>query len=218
MKTFSVVLAAASLLAAVTAVDVSGDPTDLSSYPPCAVSHPSFNKRTGLLANQWASKIASHKPSVPRPIAEASPTELASAVLGLLAGSWQTASYPHVMQPKHDVSLHLPQLMPILISKNPNHAFYTEIDSLAAALCAPVGGVAPVLSAVQSSILASSQVEISTTVTFAPTITGVDQASAILATATPAPNLGNPAESVYPDCTVSDSVGARNLNVDPFSA
>ncbi|KAL8843733.1 MAG: hypothetical protein Q9176_001941 [Flavoplaca citrina] len=189
MKTFSLVLAVASLLAAVTAVDVNGDPTDLNSYPPCAVCHPSNNKRTGLRANPWISKIASHKPSVPRPTAKASPTELASAVLGLLAGSWQAASYPHVMQPKQNVSLHLPQLMPILISKNPDHGFYTEIDTLAAALCAPVGGVAPVLSAVQSSILASSQVEISTTVSFAPTVTGVDQASAILATATPAPNL-----------------------------
>ncbi|KAL8888256.1 MAG: hypothetical protein Q9215_004272 [Flavoplaca cf. flavocitrina] len=203
MKTFSLVLAVASLLAAVTAVDVNGDPTDLNSYPPCAVCHPSNNKRTGLRANPWISKIASHKPSVPRPIAKASPTELASAVLGLLAGSWQAASYPHVMQPKQNVSLHLPQLMPILISKNPDHGFYTEIDTLAAALCAPVGGVAPVLSAVQSSILASSQVEISTTVSFAPTVTGVDQASAILATATPAPNLGNPAENVYPDCTLN---------------
>ena len=74
------------------------------------------------------------------------------------------------------------------------------------------------LSAVQPSILALSQVEISTTVSFAPTVTEVDQASAILATATPAPNLGNPAESVYPDCTVSYLVGARKLKADTVSA
>ena len=97
MKIFSLILAVASLLAAVAAVDVNGDPTDLNNYPPCAVCHPSNNKRTGLQANQWISKIASHKPSVPRPIAEASPTEPASAVLALLAGFWQAASYPHVM-------------------------------------------------------------------------------------------------------------------------
>ncbi|KAL8648686.1 MAG: hypothetical protein Q9226_005898, partial [Calogaya cf. arnoldii] len=94
----------------------------------------------------------------------------------------------------------------------------TEIEQLtplAAALCAPVGDIAPIESAIQSSILASSQLQIRTTVSFAPSVTGVDQASSILATATPAPNLGNPASNVYPDCTLTCVEETADLITEP---
>ncbi|CAO1598949.1 hypothetical protein XANCAGTX0491_002697 [Xanthoria calcicola] len=90
-----------------------------------------------------------------------------------------------------------------------------QINPLAAALCAPVGGIAPIQSAIQSSILASSQLQIPTTVSFAPSVTGVDQASSILATATPAPNLGNPADNVYPDCTLTCVNETAGLITEP---
>ncbi|KAI4256565.1 MAG: hypothetical protein L6R42_006143, partial [Xanthoria sp. 1 TBL-2021] len=79
----------------------------------------------------------------------------------------------------------------------------------------PLGGIAPVASGIQSSILASSQLQIRTTVSFAPSVTGVDQASSILATATPAPNLGNPAGNVYPDCTLTCVNETAGLITEP---
>ncbi|KAI4249817.1 MAG: hypothetical protein L6R42_008900 [Xanthoria sp. 1 TBL-2021] len=90
-----------------------------------------------------------------------------------------------------------------------------QINPLAVALCAPVGGIAPVASGIQSSILASSQFQIPTTVSFAPSVTGVDQASSILATATPAPNLGNPAGNVYPNCTLTCVNETAGLITEP---
>ncbi|KAL8664213.1 MAG: hypothetical protein Q9168_007951 [Polycauliona sp. 1 TL-2023] len=76
-----------------------------------------------------------------------------------------------------------------------------QTNTLAKKHCASAGGIAPVETTVQSSILASSQVQIPTTASFPASLSAVDQASSILATATPAPNLGNPATNVYPDCT-----------------
>ncbi|KAL8811935.1 MAG: hypothetical protein Q9200_001403 [Gallowayella weberi] len=85
----------------------------------------------------------------------------------------------------------------ITIEANPN----CKIQILAAALCSPVGGIGPSVTSERSSILASSQLQISTTVTYAASVTGVDQASSVLATATPAPNRGNPAGAdPYPEC------------------
>ena len=50
--------------------------------------------------------------------------------------------------------------------------------------------------------LVGDQPQITATATFAPSVTGVDQASSILATVSLTPNLGNPADNVYPNCTV----------------
>ena len=56
---------------------------------------------------------------------------------------------------------------------------------------------------VQAQSLVGDQPQITATATFAPSVTGVDQASSILATVSLTPNLGNPADNVYPNCTVS---------------
>ena len=55
----------------------------------------------------------------------------------------------------------------------------------------------------QAQSLLGDQPQITATPTFAPSVTGVDQASSILATVSLTPNLGNPADNVYPNCTVS---------------
>ncbi|KAL9596296.1 MAG: hypothetical protein Q9219_005891 [cf. Caloplaca sp. 3 TL-2023] len=82
-----------------------------------------------------------------------------------------------------------------------NRSTSVDIDVLSDRLCAPVGGVGPSLSATVSSILSSTLLEISTTPTIPPTATAGSQVSSVLATATPAPNLGNPANILtYPAC------------------
>ena len=55
----------------------------------------------------------------------------------------------------------------------------------------------------QAQSLLGDQPQITATATFAPSVTEVDQASSILATVSLTPNLGNPADDVYPNCTVS---------------
>ena len=83
---------------------------------------------------------------------------------------------------------------------------YIESDALSSRLCASFGGFGPALNNEEASILATSQLAISATPTFPPYVTGLDQASSVLATATPAPYYGNPAavplSSVYPTCAV----------------
>ena len=56
---------------------------------------------------------------------------------------------------------------------------------------------------VQAQSLVGDQPQITATATFAPSVTGVDQASSVLATVSLTPDLGNPADNVYPNCTVS---------------
>jgi hypothetical protein len=55
----------------------------------------------------------------------------------------------------------------------------------------------------QAQSIVGDQPQITATPTFAPSVTGVDQASSVLATVSLSPNLGNPADNVYPNCTVS---------------
>ena len=56
---------------------------------------------------------------------------------------------------------------------------------------------------VQAQSLVGDQPQITATATFASSVTGVDQASSVLATVSLTPNRGNPAGNVYPNCTVS---------------
>ncbi|KAL8689316.1 MAG: hypothetical protein Q9218_004993, partial [Villophora microphyllina] len=78
---------------------------------------------------------------------------------------------------------------------------FADITTLSNRLCAPAGGFGTSLVATLSAIATSSRLSISTTPTVAPSVTGVSQASSVLATATPAPNLGNPANILsYPKC------------------
>ncbi|KAL8804711.1 MAG: hypothetical protein Q9182_002403 [Xanthomendoza sp. 2 TL-2023] len=98
--------------------------------------------------------------------------------------------------------------MPVVFSRLANylHAAVRKynIQILATALCAPVGGIGPSVTSARSSLLATSQLQIPTTATYAASVTGVDQASSVLATATPAPNRGNPAGGdPYPECAVN---------------
>ncbi|KAL9012934.1 MAG: hypothetical protein Q9173_002340, partial [Seirophora scorigena] len=73
-------------------------------------------------------------------------------------------------------------------------------------LCAPVGGFGPSLSSSVSAILASTQLSISTTPSIPSTVTASEAVSSILATATLAPDLGNPAVlSSYPRCAANPS-------------
>ncbi|KAL8919465.1 MAG: hypothetical protein Q9208_006750 [Pyrenodesmia sp. 3 TL-2023] len=72
------------------------------------------------------------------------------------------------------------------------------VNALGAALCP--NGIDFILSEVEY-VLASTQFLIPATPTYPPSITALSQASAVLATATPAPNLGNPTNSQsYPPC------------------
>ncbi|KAI4238057.1 MAG: hypothetical protein LQ352_007900 [Teloschistes flavicans] len=75
-----------------------------------------------------------------------------------------------------------------------------DITTLSQRLCAPVGGFGTSLLATISA-LSTKQYSISTTPTIPPGVTGQPAVSSILATATPAPNLGNPADILtYPQC------------------
>ena len=83
-----------------------------------------------------------------------------------------------------------------------NQLFAPDINTLSQRLCTPVGGFGPSLVSTLSAILGSA-ISISSTPTIAPTISKGTELSSILATATPAPNLGNPADlRNYPACAV----------------
>ncbi|KAL8934569.1 MAG: hypothetical protein Q9216_005844, partial [Gyalolechia sp. 2 TL-2023] len=158
MQYLSAILVIASLLACTNAVNVNGDPTDLSNYPACG------------------------QQCIPNGLAP--PADCGS--LSNRTCICRTAAFARAIAPCELTTCSSTELQ--------------EIDTLAAALCRPVGGIAPVETSVQESILASSQLQIPTTATFAPSVTGVDEASTVLATATPAPDRGNPATNVYPEC------------------
>lgn len=82
---------------------------------------------------------------------------------------------------------------------------YADLNQLGVSLCASVGGIDAILSE-EDKLFSTASLEISATPTYPPDVTGIDQASTILATATPAPNLGNPAggtdPGIFPPCTV----------------
>ena len=73
------------------------------------------------------------------------------------------------------------------------------MHSLIASLAIAAGSIA--FAHAQS--LVGDQPQITATATFASSVSGVDQASSVLATVSLTPNLGNPAANVYPNCTVS---------------
>ncbi|KAI4174165.1 MAG: hypothetical protein LQ343_002500 [Gyalolechia ehrenbergii] len=78
---------------------------------------------------------------------------------------------------------------------------FADIRILSQRLCAPLGGLGPSLTATLSAILASTQLSISTTPTIPPSVTAPTAVSSVLATATLAPDLGNPAYILsYPSC------------------
>ncbi|KAL9053166.1 MAG: hypothetical protein Q9206_004037 [Seirophora lacunosa] len=77
----------------------------------------------------------------------------------------------------------------------------SDIATLSDRLCAPVGGFGPALGSSVSAVLASTQLSISATPSIPPTVTASEAVSSVLATATLAPDLGNPADlSSYPRC------------------
>ncbi|KAL8761031.1 MAG: hypothetical protein Q9184_002820 [Pyrenodesmia sp. 2 TL-2023] len=85
---------------------------------------------------------------------------------------------------------------------------HAEVNALGAALCP--NGIDFILSEVENA-LASTQFLIPATPTYAPSITGLVQASAVLATATPAPNLGNPTSAQsYPPCVTTTIITDKN--------
>lgn len=100
---------------------------------------------------------------------------------------------------------------------------HIEVNLIDAALCASVGGFGAILSEGER-VLASTQLLIPTTPTYPPDVTGINQASVILATATPAPDLGNPATppsngfQVYPPCAVSLMTHTRALRMTDMQA
>ncbi|KAL8686464.1 MAG: hypothetical protein Q9218_007088 [Villophora microphyllina] len=77
-----------------------------------------------------------------------------------------------------------------------------DITTLSQRLCAPVNGFGTSLLNTISAV-STKQYSISTTPTIPPGVTGQPAVSSILATVTPAPNLGNPANILtYPNCAV----------------
>ncbi|KAL9596663.1 MAG: hypothetical protein Q9219_005658 [cf. Caloplaca sp. 3 TL-2023] len=96
-----------------------------------------------------------------------------------------------------------------------------DINQLGDKLCRPVGGVGPTISVAEESVLASTQLMIPATPTYPPSVTGLDQASSILATASLTPNLGNPLggseENAYPTCAGTCVNQTAALLTDPHS-
>lgn len=84
-------------------------------------------------------------------------------------------------------------------------SFVVEIADLSNPLCAPVNGQPPSVITAIDSYLATASLTASGVPTSLPAdATAVTAVSAILASATLMPNLGNPADiSVYPLCSVS---------------
>lgn len=98
-----------------------------------------------------------------------------------------------------------PCLPPYSHSHILRQTFYPDINQLFVSLCASVGGVDAILSE-EDRLFATASLEIPAIPTYPLDVTGIDQASVILATATPAPNLGNPATGtdpgIFPPCVV----------------
>lgn len=79
-----------------------------------------------------------------------------------------------------------------------------DITTLSGRLCAPVGGFGTSLLATLSALVSSTQSSISTATTIPTDVIRTTAVSSVLATATLAPNLGNPANILsYPICAVS---------------
>lgn len=135
------------------------------------------------------------------PTVAACPTSLVSASRVPSASRLATASALDVALRNSKVSdmssYYQPRLLILMVS---------DITTLSQRLCAPVGGFGTSLLATLSA-LSTKQYSISTTPTIPPGVTDQPAVSSILATATPAPNLGNPADlSTYPQCAVSSSL------------
>ena len=82
---------------------------------------------------------------------------------------------------------------------------FAEIAELSAPLCKPVGGQpASVISAIESYLVTASVTASGVPTSLPADATALTAVSAILASATLTPNLGNPEDiSVYPLCAVS---------------
>ena len=209
MKYITGILVAMEWLATAQAVNVNGDPTDLTNYPACAVRRPSRSKVFNRHTDRVVSKIVSLYPLGHQRTAAVFRTEHASAPPLVSLMLLRLASSRLVAERSATVSRSCSRPFKHLVfPPNAGHP-KIEIDELGAALCAPVGGIGPTLSQIAASILESTQLQIPTTPTYSPFVTGLSQASVVLATATLTPNLGNPASSseqgsqVYPPCVVS---------------
>ncbi|KAL8951487.1 MAG: hypothetical protein Q9222_002541 [Ikaeria aurantiellina] len=195
-----------TLLGSARAVDINGDPMDLSIYPACAqeciprgLGPPadcgSLSSRT-CICNSGAFATA------------ISGCELLSCSKLETSRQFSTTrfsvSYQHLISLKH--AKHDP-----------------EVNQLSGTLCAPVGGVGPVETAAAYSSYSVSQLLIPATPTYPPSITAVDQASSFFATASLVPDLGNPfgsldpAANIYPACAGICSNLTSSVITDPQS-
>ncbi|KAI4152007.1 MAG: hypothetical protein L6R39_001916, partial [Caloplaca ligustica] len=101
---------------------------------------------------------------------------------------------------------------------------YDQLNQLGAVLCASVGNgsISAILSEADK-VLATTSLLIPVTATYPPNVTRIDQASAILATATRVPDLGNPASGagpgsqVYPPCVQKCVNLTASIITDPNS-
>lgn len=76
-----------------------------------------------------------------------------------------------------------------------------QIQALSAPLCAPVGGLGAKVSAAVSSYFGTASLVASRLATYPPEATANTAVSAVFATATPEPDIGNPASILtYPQC------------------
>lgn len=191
--------------AVVKATNISGDPTDLANWPPCAVS---FNFPSKKISTEYSSIIfpppAKMHPPRTRPTSlmqQSFQRRLRLRESNILPidrrlrknGMQHGRAQPYASRP-------VSQCIPIADS-----IAFLEIEELSIPLCASVGGQpTSVVSAIES-YLATASVTASGVPTSLPAdATAVTAVSAILASATLTPNLGNPADiSVYPLCAVS---------------
>ena len=194
--------------AAVKATNTSGDPTDISNWPSCAVSSLAdnpFSKSQDWLKSS-NSKHAYPRAFPVRPIAECSRTSLASARILPLPSQLQGAKLVCAVMQSERVSRQSLTLPPGSGESHCCNCCLTpdivDIRTLSIALCAPVGGQGPTVSASVASYFATR--------THLPsTVTSVSGVSASFATATPSPSP-NPANILsYPTCAVSSSSHLR---------
>ncbi|KAL8713136.1 MAG: hypothetical protein Q9220_002657 [cf. Caloplaca sp. 1 TL-2023] len=164
------ILLIGTLLASARAVDVNGDPTDLSNYPACS------------------------QKCIPETFGP--PADCGS--LSNRTCICNTFQFGIVITPCKTITCSKLELNRELLPD--------ETNTLAAKLCAPLGGIGPVDATAAESVYASTQLLIAATPTYPPSITAASQASSFLATASLVPDLGNPlgpldsSAGIYPAC------------------
>ncbi|KAM0798434.1 hypothetical protein BDR22DRAFT_891226 [Usnea florida] len=159
MASISAFLLVALSTIAVKATNITGDPTDLANYPPCAQKCIPLGLTAPVSCNSLSNiTCICQNPAFTLAIANCEATTCTTEESN-------------------------------------------QIDALSAPLCAPVGGLSADVITALSSHFATISLTASGLATYPADATAATAVSAVLATATPEPNIGNPANILtYPQC------------------